>query len=90
MRWSPAVQGVVQTSKLGVEPSRCIYVADGDDHEFDTAQQLGMETILVKYNLEDAYRHEPFPDAIPHVIEQFADLPAVVQDIEHEKNTEAS
>lgn len=70
-----------ETTKLKVDPSRCIYVADGDDHEFDTARELGMKTILVKYNLDDAYRHEPFPDN-EHTITHFRELPAIVSRIE--------
>lgn len=73
---------LAETSKLGVEPRRCIYVADGDDHEFDTARELGMEPILIVYDLDDAYRHEPFPDDIPHVIEDFSELPLAVREIE--------
>lgn len=70
-----------ETNKLKVDPSRCIYVADGDDHEFDTVRQLGMTTILVKYNTDDAYRHEPFPDN-EHSITHFRELPAVVAKLE--------
>jgi len=74
---------LAEMNRMGVnDPRRCIYVADGDDHEFDTARELGMETILVQYDPEDAYRHEPFPDDIPRVIEHFADLPLSVREIE--------
>jgi putative hydrolase of the HAD superfamily len=70
-----------ETNKLGVDPGRCIYIADGDDHELDTARALGMKTILVKYSTEDAYRHEPFPDN-EHSITRFSELPALVADLE--------
>ncbi len=70
-----------ETNKLGVDPNRCIYVADGDDHEFDTARALGMKTILVKYSMDDAYRHQPFPDN-EHSITSFSELPALVAELE--------
>ena len=70
-----------ETNKLGVDPSRCIYIADGDDHEFTTAKALGMTTILVKYDTSDAYRHQPFPEN-EHVIYHFKELPGLVDRIE--------
>nr|MDO8084667.1 HAD-IA family hydrolase [Candidatus Sigynarchaeum springense] len=73
-----------ETNKLGVEPNHCIYIADGDDHEFDTARALGMETILVKYSLDDAYRHQPFPHS-EHTITHFSELPALVSSLERAK-----
>jgi putative hydrolase of the HAD superfamily len=70
-----------ETNKLGVDPSRCIYVADGDDHEFDTARALGMTTVLLTYSEHDAYRHEQFPEN-EHVISHFNDLPPLVGRLE--------
>ncbi|MEX2680154.1 MAG: HAD family hydrolase [Candidatus Sigynarchaeota archaeon] len=72
---------LTETNKLGVNPRHCIYIADGDDHELDTARALGMETILVKYSLDDAYRHQPFPDC-EHSITHFSELPALVTRLE--------
>ncbi len=69
--------------KLDVPAERCIYVADGDDHEFDAAKALGMETVLVTYDLADVYRHEPFPES-RHAITDFKEFPGVVLSIEHE------
>jgi putative hydrolase of the HAD superfamily len=73
-----------ETNKLGVDPGRCIYVADGDDHEFDTARALGMKTILVKYSMDDAYRHQPFPEN-EHTITHFSELPTLVTKLESER-----
>ncbi|MFX0100228.1 MAG: HAD family hydrolase [Candidatus Hodarchaeota archaeon] len=70
-----------ECEKLGVPPSRCIYIADGDDEEFVGAKNLGMETILVKYDEIDVYRHSPFPDS-EHVIEDFKQFPSIVDKIE--------
>jgi putative hydrolase of the HAD superfamily len=68
--------------KLGIEdPSRCIYVADGDDHELDTARSLGMYPILVTYDLEDIFRHEPFPEN-EDVLEDFWKFPDKIFDLE--------
>lgn len=72
-----------ECKKLGVDPRRCIYTADGDDGELESAMNLGMKTILVKYDEEDIFRHQPFPDN-EHVIDNFADFPAVVEQIERE------
>ncbi len=74
-----------ETNKLCVDPSQCIYVADGDDHELDTARALGMETVLVKYSMDDAYRHQPFPDN-EHIITHFNELPSLITMLEEARN----
>jgi putative hydrolase of the HAD superfamily len=64
-----------------MDPKRCIYVADGDDHEFDTAVSLGMQPVLITYPIEDAFRHEPFPE-IEYSIEDFAELRDIIKKLE--------
>ena len=73
-----------ETEKLRVDPTKCIYVADGDDGELTTAKALGMETILVKYDLQDTYRHKEFPEA-EYNMEDFNDLPEIIRKIEAKK-----
>ncbi|MBN2151018.1 MAG: HAD family hydrolase [Candidatus Lokiarchaeota archaeon] len=77
-----------ETNKLGVDPGHCIYVADGDDHELDTAMALGMATVLVTYDLEDAYRHQPFPES-EHSITHFSQLPAAVMGLERARKRQS-
>lgn len=72
-----------ELEKLRVDPGRAIYVADGDDHELDTASALGMEVILLSYDTADAFRHQPFPDA-RHVISSFHELRPAIERIERD------
>ncbi len=65
-------------------PEHCIYVADGDDREFDTAVSMGMTPILITYDTKDAYRHEPFPN-IENKIENFKELPSLILSLEENK-----
>src|SRR6056297_1153118 len=60
--------------------SRCIYIADGDDHELDAAEKLGMTSILIKYKLEDAFRHEEFPQS-QYTTYDFRKIPEIIEEI---------
>ncbi|MBD3188685.1 HAD hydrolase-like protein [Candidatus Bathyarchaeota archaeon] len=74
-----------ELNKLHVnDPERCVYIADGDDKEFDTATALGMEVVLVKYDLEDVFRHEPFPE-IDTVLDSFSNFPTLINELERRK-----
>lgn len=70
-----------EIEKIGVEADRCIYIADGDDSEMDTAASMGMTPVLITYDLSDTYRHKGFPDIEPR-IECFSELPRVVAELE--------
>jgi putative hydrolase of the HAD superfamily len=70
------------TERLGVEPERCIYIADGDDHEFDTATALGMEVLLVRYDTTDTYRNEPIQPETRYAIDHFNEFQATIERIE--------
>jgi putative hydrolase of the HAD superfamily len=75
---------------IGIEKAeRCIYVADGDDREFDTALEMGMTPVLITYDTKDAYRHENFPD-IENKIETFKELPALINKLENQKQPKKS
>ncbi|MHA1684459.1 MAG: HAD family hydrolase [Promethearchaeota archaeon] len=71
-------------------PERCIYIADGDDGELETASALGMKTILVTVDKgnPDVFRHRPFPEC-EFQLEHFRDLPAIVEQLEGEKRAGA-
>jgi putative hydrolase of the HAD superfamily len=79
-----------ECEKIGIEPEKCIYIADGDDNEFDGAKSIGMETILVKYDDKDAFRVCPFP-IMEYFINSYKELPDVIDNIEikHQKNNGA-
>ena len=34
--------------RLGVVPSSCLYIADGEDHELTAAAQVGLHTVLIR------------------------------------------
>lgn len=76
-----------ELEKLRVAPGRCIYFADGDDHEFDVAAALGMTCVLVTYEVtDDIFRHEPFPSIETKLdSSKFNELPALVESLEQHK-----
>jgi putative hydrolase of the HAD superfamily len=74
-----------EINKRGItDPHKCIYIADGDDHEFDTAEKLGMPYVLITYDTTDVFRHEPFPES-RWKTDSFHRLPAIIDQIEAEK-----
>lgn len=47
--------------RLGVEPSRCLYVGDGGSHELTGARTVGMHPVLIRVDYErfmDRYRED--------------------------------
>ena len=43
--------------QLGVEPSECLYIGDGDSNELSGASQLGMDAVMIRDPNElDPYR----------------------------------
>ena len=72
-----------------ISPEKTIYVADGDDLEFDTAISMGMHPILITYDTTDAYRHKPFPN-IPDKITDFKELPEIISIFENQRLTHKS
>lgn len=81
----PAIFQIALDKFEGISAEHCIYIADGDDHEMDTARSLGMEPILFRYDLTDAYRHYPFPE-VRYIIDHFDQLPGMIKKIESTKN----
>ena len=39
--------------RLGVAPERCLYVADGENHELTAAAELGMNSVLIRNSSQD-------------------------------------
>jgi putative hydrolase of the HAD superfamily len=61
--------------RLGVPPARCVYVADGEDHELSAAAKVGLHPVLVRASSPDAHperrqeAHEWQGDTISSLLE---------------------
>jgi putative hydrolase of the HAD superfamily len=42
--------------RLGVPPERCLYIADGEDHELSAAAEVGLHPVLVRTSSADAHQ----------------------------------
>lgn len=42
--------------RLGVQPERCLYVADGENHELGAAAKLGLHPVLIRNTSQDISR----------------------------------
>lgn len=61
--------------RLNVEPSNCLYVADGDNGELAAAKKIGMEVVMIRpSDLLNDYRQDPEDDWAGTRIERLSEL----------------
>jgi putative hydrolase of the HAD superfamily len=62
-------------TRLNVEPSDCLYVADGDNGELAAAKKLGMRVVMIRpSDLLNDYRQDPEEDWDGPRIERLSEL----------------